>query len=107
MTKAYFYYRNGTVSGFKLCGHTDDEGDADARIVCAAISSAAYMAVNTVTDIIGVDADIEVNDCFMQIDVKDTERARAILDGFKLHMDGLAEQYPNFIQILTEVQHNA
>lgn len=103
MTKAYFYYRNGTICAFKLCGHTDDEGDDEARIVCAAISSAAYMTANTITEIIGAEVDLDLTDSFMRIDIKQPELTKAILEGFKLHIEGLAEQYPNFIQISTEV----
>ncbi len=103
MTKAYFYYRNGTIAAFKLYGHTDDCGNEDARIVCAAISSAAYMTANTITEIIGVKADIDLTDSFMRIDVAEPEKAKTVLEGFKLHIQGLAEQYPNFIQITTEV----
>ncbi len=103
MTKAYFYQRKGVISAFKLYGHTDDEGNEEARIVCAAISSAAYMTANTITEILGLKADIDLTDSFMRIDVVEPEKAKVVLEGFKLHIQSLAEQYPNFIQITTEV----
>ncbi len=103
MTKAYFYYRAGKISGFKLIGHTDDQGSEEAKLVCSAISSAAYMAANTITEIIGAEVDLDLTDSFMRIDVHKPELTDVILTGFKLHIKGLAEQYPKFIQIITEV----
>ena len=75
-------------------------------IVCAAVSSAAYMTVNTVTDILHVDARIAVDDGFLRIRVneKDARSCRSIFAGFKLHMTGLEEQYPKNIKVCyTEV----
>ncbi len=49
MIRACFYYRGGVPVGFCLRGHAGWER-RDEDILCAAVSSAAYLTVNTVTD---------------------------------------------------------
>ncbi len=59
MIRAVFFEgENGR--GFEISGHAG--GNAGTDIVCAAVSSAVYMAANTVTEIIKVHADISEQD---------------------------------------------
>lgn len=104
MTKATFFTENGAVCGFHLEGHsTKDAGDGEGKLLCAAVSSAAYMAANTVTDIIGDKADIKVQDGDMYLKVySPTEETKAILNGLKLHLSQLSKQYGKRLTI-TEV----
>ncbi len=105
MISASFRYKDGTIVGFSIEGHAG-AGFSGEDIVCAAVSSAAYMTANTVTDVCGVPADITVDDGVMYLSLTETHdhTARAVLEGFFLHMHGLQEQYPKRIQVLkTEV----
>ncbi len=103
MICATFLKRNGALCGFSVQGHSGSAPSGQ-DIVCAAVSSAVYMAANTVTDVCGCTADIREEDGHFTLTVKSGEAtAQAILQGFQLHMEGLAEQYPHFIKILTEV----
>ena len=92
--------------GFTITGHcTADASDEQGRLVCSAVSSAAYMTANTITEIIGDKADIEVNDGEMILKVKKpSDKTRAILEGFKLHIQQLEEQYKDCIKVYLEVQ---
>lgn len=89
-----------------MTGHcTADESDEEGRLVCSAVSSAAYMTANTITEIIGDKADIEVNDGEMILKVKKpSEKTIAVLEGFKLHIQQLEEQYKDCIKVYLEVQ---
>ena len=89
-----------------MTGHcTADENDEEGRLVCASVSSAAYMTANTITEIIGDNADIEVNDGEMILNVKNpSDKTIAILEGFKLHIQQLEEQYKDCIKVYLEVQ---
>ena len=89
-----------------MTGHcTADESDEQGRLVCSAVSSAAYMTANTITEIIGDKADIEVNDGEMILKVKKpSEKTIAVLEGFKLHIQQLEEQYKDCIKVYLEVQ---
>ncbi len=106
MIKAEFFTTaSGELLGFSMKGHSGS-AQAGYDIVCAAVSSAAYMTVNTVTDVLNVDARVVVDDGFLRIRVqeKDARSCRSIFAGFKLHMLGLEEQYPNNIEVsYTEV----
>ena len=89
-----------------MTGHcTADENDEQGRLVCSAVSSAAYMTANTITEIIGDNADIEVDDGKMILKVENpSDKTRAILEGFKLHIQQLHEQYKDCIKVYLEVQ---
>jgi len=70
-------------------------------VVCAAVSSACYMAANTITEVLGIEADASESDGYMRVTVSGDgiSKAKAILDGLRLHMEQLAEQYPKQIKI--------
>ena len=61
MIRAVFRYAGDAPRGFSLCGHAG-AGVAGEDIVCAAVSSAAYMAANTVTDVVGAKATVDAGD---------------------------------------------
>ena len=92
---------DGFLSGFRVAGHSDySENGSD--IVCAAVSSAVYMAMNTVTDVIGVQPlAVRVNDgeAFFRVELKDEVVCRTVFTGLKLHLLGLEEQYPQNINV--------
>lgn len=102
MTQSKFFLRDGAIVGFELSGHTG-AGRAGEDIVCAAVSSAAYMTVNTLTDVLGVAADIAERDGFLRVMLPagDSLRGRDLLQGFFLHLTGLQEQYPHHIQVIS------
>ena len=108
MTKATFYFENESIIGFLLVGHTADNDTEEGRIICSAISSAAYMAANTVTEIIGNKAKIDVSDGKMSLKLaRPYQSSQDVLQGLKFHLEGLAEQYHDYIAVNMEVQHNA
>ena len=105
MTKVVFFADNSRIYGFEISGHsTETEKDIEGKIVCSAVSSAAYMTANTVLDIIGDDVQSEVLDGYMKIIVKHpSEASQKVLEGFKLHISELSKQYQTRITTLTEV----
>ena len=105
MTKAVFYLCNGAVTGFCVTGHSSKDCDDElGKTVCAAVSSAVYMAANTVLEVLGQPADTAVNDADFRFRVKTgSKQSDIVLRGLKLHLESLAEQYPDRIEVLTEV----
>ncbi|MEE1076595.1 MAG: ribosomal-processing cysteine protease Prp [Acutalibacteraceae bacterium] len=91
---------NGDLVGFRITGHSGF-AESGSDIVCSAISSAAYMTANTVTEIIKVSAEIDVNEAdggmLLRVFQKDATACRDILQGFKLHMLALEEQYSDYM----------
>ena len=107
MTEIQFIFTDELLTGFHMKGHsTASAEDEQGRLVCSAISSAAYLTANTVTEIIGADADVSVNEKKgeMRFEVKSNlEDAIPTLCGFKLHMEQLSGQFPEHITIISEV----
>ena len=101
MTGVKFLADGKILYGFEIGGHSSANCDDEVgKIVCAAVSSAAFMAANTVTDVIGDKADIEVDEAKMVFVCKKPSDATVkVLDGLKLHLTALANDYSNNIKI--------
>lgn len=98
MTKYKFLTNEKGIYGFIINGHSG-YAESGSDIVCAAVSSVVYMVANTITDVLDVKADITEEDaCFsLKLQEKDIDKCGALLNGLKLHLDGLNEQYPEHI----------
>ena len=101
MTSVKFLADDKNLCGFEISGHSSvNEDDESGKIVCAAVSSAAYMAANTITEIIGDKADIEIDDAVMCVKIKNPSAFTVkVLEGLKLHLTELSVQYSNNIKI--------
>ncbi len=101
MTSVKFLVDSLGLCGYEINGHCSYDGDDEAgKIVCAAVSSAVYMAANTITDIIGQKAEIEMSEARMLLKVKKpSAETKMVLAGLKLHLEGLSGQYSNNIRI--------
>ena len=101
MIRAFFRIREDSAE-FTVKGHSGS-AEAGRDIVCAAVSSASLMAANTVTEILGTDAEAEAEDGYMFFRVSGSKAAADIVKGLKLHLELLSEQYPDFVKVTTEV----
>ncbi len=107
MTEVRFLYLNEILIGFHIKGHsTASAEDEIGRLVCASISSAAYLTANTVTEIVGAkavaDVDEEKGEMLFKVN-SDYEEALPMLLGFRLHMEQLSNQFTDYIKIISEV----
>ena len=72
-------------------------------IVCASISSAAYLTANTLTEIVGAKADVKVGEANFRFILRDKlEEAQSHLKGLRLHLESLAGDYDEYITCKTE-----
>lgn len=102
MTKVVFYKADEKLVGFLITDHSgyDDEGY---DIVCAGISSAAYLTANTLTEIVGAKADVQVREAYFRFILKDKfDEGQNHLKGLKLHLESLAGDYGEYISCKTE-----
>ena len=100
MIRAGFLTHTGSLLGFHITGHAGGEAGTD--IVCAAVSSAAYLVANTITEVMGaVPSELEASegDMLLRLSPEDGPGCRAALLGLKLHLEGLEEQYPEDIRV--------
>lgn len=92
------HMQNKRLTGFTLQGHAN-AGAYGSDIVCAAVSSAAYYAANTMLELVG-DCDVQVQDGYLCLLTNQTsEKSDLLLNGFHLHMKALIAQYPKKLQI--------
>ena len=97
MIKVSFLKKGESFIGFELSGHSGyaEEGS---DIVCSAVSSVAYMVANTVTEVIGEEASITLDDGYMKfIPEKTSEEIQVLFKGMALHLNALAQQYEEFL----------
>ena len=102
MTKVKFYADKIGLIGFEISGHSSfDCDDINGKIVCSAVSSAAYMAANTIEEIIGDKNEAIVDDALMSVKVLNpSDTSRKVLKGLKLHLTELSKQYSDRIVIM-------
>lgn len=100
MTRVVFLRAGETLTGFDISGHSG-AGTAGEDVVCAAVSSAAYLVANTITEVCAIPADASAADGHMTVTIpkKAAARCQDILNGLLLHMEQLQEQYPHHIQV--------
>ena len=98
MITVTFYKDGKDFLGFESKGHSDygEEGD---DIVCAAVSSAAYLTANNITDFFNIKADVTVSDGYMKLIAEKSDNLNSLLDGFYQHSLQLKEQYKKDIKV--------
>lgn len=99
ITVKFIFGKNSSVTGFEISGHSDYSRQGS-DIICASVSSAAYMAANTITDVINLSADIKTDDGYMLLRLcdGDAKKGADILKGFMLHIKELQKEYPQYIK---------
>lgn len=103
MIHADFVIRGGNVSSFTVKGHSDFAASGE-DIICAAVSSAVFMAVNTITEITGEKCTFNQEDGYISFGTESTrESVQTVLNGLVLHISELSKQYPKYIKVNTEV----
>lgn len=101
-----FANADGYLLGFSVTGHSGmaEEGS---DILCAAVSSAAYMTANTVLEVLHitpVSLRVEEGEMLFRVSELDARLCQALFAGFKLHLLGLEEQYAGYLRVrYTEV----
>ena len=100
MTTAKFLFSGDTVVSFELSGHSG-AGEEGTDIVCSAISSAAYMAANTIIEVMKLNPKAVVRDGYLkiQMNLDDARKSKVITDGLYLHLSELQNQYPNNLKL--------
>lgn len=100
MIKARFFTEDNLICGYEISGHSGS-AETGQDIICAFVSSAAYMAANTISEILKAQIEAEVADGYMNIRVASKlSEAQQILEGLRLHLRSLAGDYPDNIKVI-------
>ncbi len=107
MIRAKIFSSGGVLFGFELSGHSG-YAEFGSDIICASVSSCAYMVANTVTDVYHIDAEIEVEDGFLSLTVplSKAKELQKLFEGFSLHLNALAEEHREYLKVQNEIIHN-
>lgn len=108
MLSAKFFEAAGLLTGCTVRGHADYTArDRRGQILCAAVSSAAELTCNTLTEILGVPLRVdsapgegEENFLSFALLAPDAQQSR-LLEGLRLHLRNLAEDYEGMLQVET------
>lgn len=98
MISVTFYKGGADFIGYEYFGHSD-YAEEDYDIVCSAVSSAAYLTANNITDLFGIKADVTVSDGYMKLTAAKSDSLSRLVDGLYRHTLQLVEQYPNEITV--------
>ncbi|MCI7085565.1 ribosomal-processing cysteine protease Prp [bacterium] len=101
MIDVKFFKSDYELVGFEVSGHSD-YSESGSDIVCAAVSSAAFMTANTLTEILNVKVDLQYSDdglIRLMLCTADAKACKVVMQGFKLHIVALQEQYKNHIKV--------
>lgn len=74
MITAKFVYSGDIITGFSVSGHSGS-AEIGKDIICSAVSSASYMTVNTLTEIMLLNPEIIEKDGFLGIRLSKDEAA--------------------------------
>ena len=105
MTRCEFFMEEDRITGFTVSGHSG-YAEAGQDIVCAAISAVVTMAEATINEVCGAKAKVRVKDADARITLTlptscdEEETVQAVLAGMMLTLISLAEDYPDYIEVL-------
>lgn len=100
MTTAKFLFSDDIIVSFELSGHSG-AGEEGTDIVCSAVSSAVYMAANTIIEIMKLNPETVVRNGYLKLSMNldDARKSKMITDGLYLHLSELQGQYPNNLKL--------
>ncbi len=102
MVKAVFLKDvSGFLCGFRVCGHAGF-AELGQDIVCAAVSSASYLVVNTIVDVMRVNPRklwFSEGELGLVLGDADLCICDFLLRGFFLHLEAMSEQYPKNLSV--------
>lgn len=100
ITAKFVFSENELILGFDIQGHSGS-AEKGQDIICSAVSSPAYMVVNTITEVLLLNPDISENDGRLKIKLNshEAEKSRDILKGFYIHIKQLSQMYPDNIKV--------
>ena len=97
MTAVTFLKKADGFSGYSFRGHSGYACEGE-DIVCAAISSAAYLTANDL-ELLGIKTDVTVKDGLFKLAAEGSDTASKLIEGLYRHMLQLQEQYGNYIKV--------
>lgn len=109
ITISLFRNQEQKIVRFTVSGHAG-YAESGADIVCASVTTAAFTAVNGLTDVAGIQVSCEVREgylsCNLPKELSSNLRSSAdlLLESMVLSFENLAEQYGDYVTIKQETE---
>ena len=100
MIYAVFESENGRLCNCSITGHAGF-ADAGQDIICAAVSSAVQLTANLITETFQESAEVSAENNLIKIILNSpgSGNGASLLEGLKLHLQCISEDYPKTIKI--------
>ncbi len=104
ITISLFRNKEQKIVQFSVSGHAGF-AQSGADIVCASVTTAAFTAVNGITDVAGIKALVEVRDGYLacklpaEMSPKERDAADLLLESMVLSLANIEEQYGSYVKI--------
>ncbi|SFC41065.1 ribosomal-processing cysteine protease Prp [Ruminococcus albus] len=95
----FFRNESDMLTGFRVTGHAG-LADFGYDVCCASVSSAVMMTANTITEAFKLEADVEVGENEIRLDMKiPDENADKVIMGLLIHLYNLRDEFPGHIKL--------
>ena len=96
-----FYKKQEKFTGFEISGHAGF-AKKGVDIVCAAVSSAVQLTVNALTDVLGLDCILRIEEKNALVSIalqEESAEAQYFFQAFLIHLQDLKDRYRGKIDI--------
>ncbi len=88
-----------SIKAFCVKGHSG-YADAGSDIVCASVSSAVMLTVNTAAEFFGIELDIKAEEGDIRCEVKEiNEDSDRLFNSLKAHLSEVSGDFPNNLKV--------
>jgi uncharacterized protein YsxB (DUF464 family) len=101
MISVRFSSKHGLYTGFSVSGHSGYAVEGK-DIVCASVSAAVGLAECAISDVIGADATVEIDEKAARVSIKlasPGNECQIIIRSLFLYLSELSSSYPQYITI--------
>lgn len=112
MINVVFTKKHNCIVSFNISGHANFSQEGY-DIVCSAVSALAYTFANGIKEIAGVNAEIDICDGFLSLDLKNEsveniQKCQILMDTMLSGMQNMEINYGDYIKVvIEEVRWNA
>lgn len=99
VTANFLMTASGNCKGFSVSGHSG-YSVSGSDIVCASVSSAVMLTINTANEFFGLNAIVKVDDnkisCSVQNSTKESDK---LFLSLKEHLSAVSEEFPKYLKV--------
>lgn len=104
ITASFRRTAKGSYKSFRISGHSG-YADPGEDIVCASVSSAVMLTINTASEYFSIPLNLKVKDGDITCGIKEvSQNSDRLVESLRIHLDELAGNFPENMKVnITEV----